>query len=70
MEEIKQNYTVAGYRTLIASAESLEELKLIDEQLIEDQQNRFIKAMDYLELRSNYILRFTRLTIEEQERLK
>lgn len=58
------NYTYEQYLQLIASAESNDELRLIEEQYKEDFHNRFIDHIAYLELKTVLTIRAAELNID------
>lgn len=61
------NYTYEQYLQLMAGAGSTEEMKTIEELLLEDQQNHNFDVMQYIELRGHYVLRFTQLQLNEHK---
>lgn len=62
------NYTFEEYLLLIASAESADELRLIDEQLQEDRNSKLIDVFQYIDLKGAWTLRLVQLTIDQAER--
>lgn len=53
---------------LIASADSKEELDLIDGQMKEDREARTIDVFQYIDLKAAWVIRLTQITIDEAER--
>ena len=53
---------------LIASADSKEDLDLIDGQMKEDHEARTIDVFQYIDLKGTWIIRLTQITIDEAER--
>lgn len=62
------NYSFQEYMLLIASADSKEELDLIDGQMKEDREARTIDVFQYIDLKGTWIIRLTQITIDEAER--
>lgn len=53
---------------LIASAESKDELQLIDGMLQEDRKNKLIDVFQYIDLKSAWVIRLTEISADEAER--
>ena len=62
------NYTFQEYLLLIAMSDNVADLELVDELLLEDRANRVFNAFEYIDIRAAFILRLTRITIDEGER--
>jgi hypothetical protein len=62
------NYTFNEYMALIASAESKDELQLIDGMLQEDRKNKLIDVFQYIDLKSAWVIRLTEISADEAER--
>lgn len=62
------NYNFTEYLLLIAMSDTKEELELVNEMLLEDRKNRVFGAFDYIDIRAAFVLRLTRITIDEAER--
>lgn len=62
------NYTFTEYLLLIAMSDTKEELELVNELLLEDRKNRVFDAFEYIDIRAAFVLRLTRITIDEAER--
>lgn len=62
------NYSFKEYMLLIDSADSKDELDLIDGQMKEDRESRSVTVFEYIDLKAAWILRLTKLTIDEAER--
>jgi hypothetical protein len=59
------NYSPTEYLLLIDTADSLDELALIEENLKEDRTNRHIDPFEYINLRAHHLLKLTHITVEE-----
>lgn len=53
---------------LIASAESKDELQLIDGMLQEDRKNKLIDVFQYIDIKSAWVIRLTQITTDEAQR--
>lgn len=62
------NYSFNEYMLLIASADSKDELDLIDGQMKEDREGKTIDVFQYIDLKAAWIMRLTKITIDEAER--
>jgi len=62
------NYSFKEYMLLISLADSKEELDLIDSQMKEDRETKAVDVFQYIDLKAAWILRLTKITIDEAER--
>lgn len=53
---------------LIASAESKDELQLIDGMLQEDRKNKLIDVFQYIDIKSAWVIRLTQITTYDAQR--
>lgn len=62
------NFSFKEYMLLIASADSKDELDLIDSQMKEDRETKDIDVFEYIDLKAAWVIRLTKITIDEAER--
>lgn len=67
MAKPKPNYTFTEYLTLIGEADCVEDLALIEEMLQQDKEARSIHPLNYIDVKCQWIMRFTAITIQGHE---